>query len=98
MPGFSIPLPFHRLVSEVKRLKGAMRGPAAAAAAAAAPDPAAADQLVAMLRGLGACVSLVHERKHELLLKELLDVPLWQVPQVGRGSFTGAGQSQVVGG
>ncbi len=50
--------------------------------AAAAPDPAAAEQLVALLRGLGACVSLVHERKHELLLKELLDTPLWQVTQV----------------
>jgi hypothetical protein len=83
-------------VSEVKRLKGAMRGPAASAAAAATPDPVAADQLVAMLRGLGACVSLVHERKHEQLLKELLDVPLWQVPQVrkghaARGRLAGAG-------
>lgn len=78
----------HRLVSEVKRLKGAMRGggPAATAggvpAAAAPADPAAADQLVALLRGLGACVSLVQERRHEVLLKELLDVSLWQVPQV----------------
>lgn len=75
---------------EVKRLKGAMRGggvaaaPAAGAAvpAAAPADPAAADQLVALLRGLGACVSLLQERRHELLLKELLDIPLWQVPQV----------------
>lgn len=84
------PVPSRRLVSEVKRLKGTMRGPAAAtaAAAAAAPDPVAADQLVAMLRGLGACVSLVHERKHEQLLKELLDVPLWQVPQVRKGHAT----------
>lgn len=64
-------------------------GPAAApanGAAAPAPapaDPAAADQLVALLRGLGACVSLLQERRHELLLKELLDIQLWQVPQVG---------------
>lgn len=75
-----------RLVSEVKRLRAALRGPTPAAGThPPAADPAgAAEQLVALLRGLGACVSLVHERRHELLLKELLDVPLWQVPQVRR--------------
>lgn len=67
----------------MKRLKGALRGGGGVGAGAAAPDPAAADQLTALLRVLGACVSLVHERRHELLLKELLDTPLWQVPQVG---------------
>ncbi|PRW34096.1 RNA polymerase I-specific transcription initiation factor RRN3-like [Chlorella sorokiniana] len=78
---------YDQLVSEVKRLRAALRGPAPAAGAQHPPaaDPAgAAEQLVALLRGLGACVSLVHERRHELLLKELLDVPLWQVPQALR--------------
>ncbi|KAL4436668.1 hypothetical protein ABPG75_003807 [Micractinium tetrahymenae] len=72
---------YDQLVSEVKRLKGGLR---AAAPGAASADPAAADQLVALLRGLGACVSLLQERRHELLLKELLDIPLWQVPQALR--------------
>lgn len=71
----------NRLVSEVKRLKGALRSGGAAPAAAPA-NPAAGEQLAALLRGMGACVSLVHERRHEQLLKELLDLPLWQVPQV----------------
>lgn len=67
----------------MKRLKGALRG----AGPAAPPDPAAAEQLAALLRGLGACVSLLHERRHEVLLKDLLDTPLWQVPQVGAGAW-----------
>lgn len=67
----------------MRRLKGAARAGPAGPAAPAPADPAAADQLAALLRGLGSCVSLVHERRHEVLLKEILDVPLWQVPQVG---------------
>mgnify|MGYP001810794208 CR=1 FL=1 len=85
-----------RLVGEVKRLKGGMRAPAAPAGApdATAGTPVgavAAQQLVSLLGGLGTCVSLVQERRHELLLKELLDTPLWQVPQVGVGWLVGAG-------
>ena len=83
----TITLHTRRLVSEVKRLKGALRG----AGPGAPPDPAAAEQLAALLRGLGACVSLLHERRHEQLLKDLLDTPLWQVPQVGAGGGLAAG-------
>lgn len=76
---------YDQLVSELRRLKGAMRAAGPHTAATTTPgDPAAADQLVALLRGLGACVSLVQERRHELLLKELLDLPLWQIPQALR--------------
>lgn len=72
----------HRLVSEMKRLKSVLRPLPGTTAPA---DAAAAEQLVALLRGLGACVSLLQERRHELLLKELLDTPLWHAPQVGAG-------------
>lgn len=75
----SLPLHF-RLVSEVKRLKGALRG---GLGAAAAPAPAPGDQLAALVQALATVVSLLHERRHEQLVKELLDTPLWQVPQVG---------------
>jgi hypothetical protein len=74
------------LVGEVKKLKAVLRnstpGPSNAGTAET-PEAAAARQLTAITRILCTCVSLVHERRHELLLRELLDLPLWQVPQVG---------------
>lgn len=64
----------------MKRLKVAAR---VDVGCTAAPDPVASTQLAAVVRGLAMCVSLLHERRHELLVKELLELPLWHVPQVG---------------
>ncbi|KAI3426053.1 hypothetical protein D9Q98_008021 [Chlorella vulgaris] len=69
---------YDRLVGEVKRLKVAAR---VDVGCTAAPDPVASTQLAAVVRGLAMCVSLLHERRHELLVKELLELPLWHVPQ-----------------
>ncbi len=70
-----------RIVNWVKELKAALL--IGSLGANATPNLSAADKLTQLLVALAGCVSLVHERKHELLLKELLDTPLWQVPQVG---------------
>ena len=91
-PSPAPPRPFSRcrLVQEMRKLRQAVRPQSAAAAAgaaakdggaAAAAAAAAPQQLVLLLRGMGKCVSYVHERKHELLLTQVLDVPLWQVPR-----------------
>lgn len=62
----------------MRRLKLALRG------ASSAPDPTSPQQLAALLFAVSRCLSIVDERKHELLLTEVLDTPLWQSPAVAR--------------
>lgn len=83
---------FCRLVAELRKLRGAVRpaptpggGPAPTGAPPA--DAAAATQLALLLRGLGQCVSYLHERKHEALVSTALDLPLWGLPSAARGAL-----------
>ncbi len=63
------------LVEQIRRIKeGVLRR----------RDPEQAEYLTAVVDALAACASALHEREHEALLQEVLDIPVWAAPQVGR--------------
>jgi hypothetical protein len=62
-------------MAEVRRLKSSVLGHGLEL------DPTATDQLVALLQALTRSIAVAHERRHEVLLTEILDTPLWSVPQ-----------------
>lgn len=49
-------------------------------------DDEAALGMAHMMAALAACVSGLHERKHEALIREVLSTNLWQCPQVRSAS------------
>lgn len=53
---------------------------------------------MALLKGLTQCVSSIHERTHEQLLKEVLDIQLWRVHQVCFWEGVGVGGGRAGGG
>jgi hypothetical protein len=61
------------LVEQVRRIKEA---------ALRARDEEQAEYLTAVIDALAACASSLHEREHEALLQEVLDVPLWAAGRV----------------
>ncbi len=73
-------LPVRRLTAEVKRLYSSLRG------SHGRPDEEAIDHLVSLIHALTACVSFLHESKHETLLSQLLNIKLWTVAEVGCSS------------
>lgn len=68
------------MVSELRRLKVAVT------ASADVLDPTAPQQLSALLRAITRCVASLQERKHEVLITELLDLPLWSAPSSSRAA------------
>jgi hypothetical protein len=61
------------LVSEVRRIRDLALG---------AKDEEQIEHLTSILDALTACVSSLHERKHEALLNEVLNIPIWTASQV----------------
>jgi hypothetical protein len=89
LPPFSSPT---RLTAEAKKLVKALHAPLGTPATAGhTTAPSALDlvvtQLQSLLFALAGRASLFHERRHEGLLKELLDAPLWHVPPQARSAF-----------
>ena len=66
------------MVAELRRLKSAVTSPGEFV------DPTAPQQLAALLRATTRCVGTLQERKHEVLIKELLDLPFWKTPAAAR--------------
>ena len=52
--------------------------------------------LVALVKGLTQCVSSIHERRHEALVKEVLNIQLWAAHQVGGGWWVVGGGEEAV--
>lgn len=69
---------YDQLVTELRRLKLAI------SPSVTTPDPTAPQQLATLLRAITRCVASLQERKHEVLLTELLDIPLWNSPAAAR--------------
>ena len=92
-----LPLFFHlfcSLVREIRQLKeqvalgnaatdsSAGSGGKGEVAAVDAETQLAREQLANILLGLAVSVSLLHERRHESLLSQVLGIQLWTMPQV----------------
>ena len=63
------------LVEQIRRIKEAVLR---------RRDAEQAEYLTAVVDALAACASSLHEREHEALLGEVLDIPVWTAPQVWR--------------
>lgn len=71
----SLPAPLH--LSFVKELSAVKRK------VEEQQDEEACLGLCHIMQSLTACVSVVRERKHDALVRELLSISLWKCPQVG---------------
>lgn len=50
-------------------------------------DPTSPKQLSDLIGALSRCIAAIHERKHEVLLNEILDISIWNVPKIVRVSL-----------
>lgn len=68
-----LPFVLCSLVNQVRSIKGLALG---------GKDEEQAEHLTSILDALTACVSTLHERKHEALLNEVLNIPIWTASPV----------------